>query len=70
MIQRDKWRDSAQRLALAGGDPGQEPDFFGVLYGPPIDTSLTIEEQLEQWNRLVEPLAEKALNSTLALSDN
>lgn len=64
MIQRDNWRKSAHALMLAGADPGSEPDFFGVLYGPPIDVTLSLEEQLEQWNRIVEPMAEAALGDS------
>lgn len=70
LIQRDKWREEAQRLAIAGVKIDSEPDWFGTQYGVPIDTNLSIAEQLEQWNTLVQPMAEALLDGRTIHGDS
>lgn len=49
------------QILLAGGKPADEPDWFGVSYQLPIDPRASIDEQLRQWNALVQPAIDAEL---------
>ncbi len=55
-VSRDEWRANRLQILLAGGKHDEEePDWFGLHYRVPVDSTLSFKERMKQWDENVEP---------------